>query len=222
MNEPFLPARPADEELSALMDGEVDAQIVARACRSWRQDAGQRTSWHAYHLIGDVLRSDELSSPPSRDEAFLQALRSRLAEEPVVLAPTPPEPSTTATEAGQDSALLVEFPTRAETGSLAPTRRRSALRRWSAPLGMAAGVALVAGVVLLNRGQEGSDALFFGSSLAAAGAASMPAMDAASMDDAQLARYLTPHKQFSGVPVGQASYLRSATFQQTQPVAVGQ
>jgi sigma-E factor negative regulatory protein RseA len=71
--------------LSALSDGQVEA--LAPACRLWRDDARSRQTWHAYHLIGDVLRSDELASPPSRDAAFLAGVRARLAAEPVLLVP---------------------------------------------------------------------------------------------------------------------------------------
>lgn len=74
--------------LSALADG--DAQAVAPACALWRGDADARRSWHAYHLIGDVLRSDQLAQAPARDAAFLERLRARLAHEPVLLAPAAP------------------------------------------------------------------------------------------------------------------------------------
>jgi sigma-E factor negative regulatory protein RseA len=73
--------------LSALADGE--AQATDPACRLWRDDAEARRTWHTYHLIGDVMRSDELSSTPSRDAAFLAGLRHKLAAEPVPLAPLP-------------------------------------------------------------------------------------------------------------------------------------
>ncbi len=75
------------EQLSALADG--DAGALAEACARWRDDPEARQRWHAYHLIGDVLRSDDLASPPGHDAAFLSALRGRLEREPVVLAPAP-------------------------------------------------------------------------------------------------------------------------------------
>jgi sigma-E factor negative regulatory protein RseA len=75
--------------LSALADGDCNGQTLDEACRLWRDDEGARKAWHAYHLIGDVMRSDDLASAPGRDEAFLAGLRVRLAAEPVVLAPTP-------------------------------------------------------------------------------------------------------------------------------------
>jgi sigma-E factor negative regulatory protein RseA len=71
--------------LSALLDG--DGQAAEKACTLWRDDPQARRTWHAYHLIGDVLRSEDLASSPARDVAFLDALRQRLAAEPVVLAP---------------------------------------------------------------------------------------------------------------------------------------
>ena len=73
--------------LSALADGQGEA--ADRACSLWRDDPAARRSWHAYHLIGDVMRSEELAAAPERDAAFMRSLRSRLASEPVLLAPAP-------------------------------------------------------------------------------------------------------------------------------------
>jgi sigma-E factor negative regulatory protein RseA len=81
------PANDGRALMSALADG--DAQALERGCESWREDADARASWHAYHLIGDVMRSEDLATAPARDAAFLAAVRSRLAAEPVVLAPAP-------------------------------------------------------------------------------------------------------------------------------------
>lgn len=71
--------------LSALVDGHGDADA---ACSRWRDDPALRRDWHAYHLIGDVMRSEDLATRPARDAAFLAGVRARLAAEPVVLAPT--------------------------------------------------------------------------------------------------------------------------------------
>ena len=75
------------ERLSALVDGEISPDDAAAACACWRDDREARASWHVYHLIGDVLRSDDLAAEPARDVALLAAVRSRLAGEAVVLAP---------------------------------------------------------------------------------------------------------------------------------------
>lgn len=87
LNDPL--ASPPDDPrlwLCALADGDV--QAADKACSLWRDDAQARQAWHAYHLIGDVLRSDELAVSPARDAAFLAGVRARLVVEPVVLAPT--------------------------------------------------------------------------------------------------------------------------------------
>ena len=82
------PRHDADHSwLSALADGE--ALALDAACGLWRKDGEARRSWHAYHLIGDVMRSEDLASAPARDAAFMAGLRQRLAAEPVVLAPEP-------------------------------------------------------------------------------------------------------------------------------------
>ncbi len=71
--------------LSALADGRADA--LDPACAHWRDDAHARRDWHAYHLIGDVMRSEDLACNAAGDAAFLAAVCARLAAEPVVLAP---------------------------------------------------------------------------------------------------------------------------------------
>ena len=77
----------ARERMSALADGALDPYAVARACALWRTDADARATWHAYQVIGDVLRSDELAQEAAGDAAFMQALRMRMADEPTLLAP---------------------------------------------------------------------------------------------------------------------------------------
>ena len=76
--------------MSAATDG--DAVALSAVCQAWRSDRETRANWHAYHLIGDVLRSTELASAPAHDAEFLDRLRQRMAHEPVVLAPLPAPP----------------------------------------------------------------------------------------------------------------------------------
>jgi sigma-E factor negative regulatory protein RseA len=75
--------------LSTLLDGEGLPDAAEELSRRWRVDEALRADWHVYHVIGDVLRSEELAGSVRRDAAFLQALRVRLAHEPVPLAPAP-------------------------------------------------------------------------------------------------------------------------------------
>ncbi|MFM7703871.1 MAG: RseA family anti-sigma factor, partial [Rubrivivax sp.] len=111
------------EWLSAAADGDADA--LDRALRALREGDGAasrvRADWHVYHLIGDVLRTPDLATPPGHDAAFMAGLRERLAAEPVVLTP---------------AALRVETPRAA---------------RWRLPVAAvasAAGVAVVAGLLV--------------------------------------------------------------------------
>lgn len=109
--------------LSALADGDADA--ADRACGLWRDEPEMRKTWHAYQLIGDVMRSEELAQPAARDAAFLAGIRERLAAEPVVLAPVPV--------------------------ATAPARRRQG---WLLPVAAAAGFVVVAGVLVVARISE--------------------------------------------------------------------
>ena len=78
----------AKERLSALADGEIDGVEPASLCAGWSVDEGVRRDWHTWHLIGDVLRSEDLASDPRRDRELCVAIRTRLQQEPVVLAPS--------------------------------------------------------------------------------------------------------------------------------------
>lgn len=112
--------------LSALADGEPAA--LPHATALWRDDAAARESWHLYHLIGDVMRSDDLAARPARDAEFLANLRQRLAQEPV---PVPLAPAPAAAAAP-------------------PMARRLG---WRAPAAVAAGFVAVAATLVLLRPQ---------------------------------------------------------------------
>src|ERR1700712_1139887 len=87
MSQPETDRSSSRRILSALADGDATESEAARAFQAWHEDDDARCSWHAYQLIGDVLRSEDLAAEPAADERFLVALRARLADEPVVLAP---------------------------------------------------------------------------------------------------------------------------------------
>ena len=190
----------ARERLSALVDGELEQGAVTQACAHWRDSTEARSTWHAYQLIGDALRSDDLASDPRRDANFMAALRARLATEPVVLAPQP----------APISAMQPE-PARAARGG-------GSGRRWSwlAPATAAAGSFAVVAVLTLTRTSGPEPERPVASSLAQAAPAAEPQAFVASgqvIRDAQLDRYLAAHKQFVGssalgVPSG---LLRNAT-----------
>jgi sigma-E factor negative regulatory protein RseA len=190
-NEPPVDTSDPRWLVSAMVDGETDAAEFGRGCAAWAgADAQVCQSWHAYHLIGDVLRSEDLASPPGRDAAFVGRLRARLDDEPAVLA-------------------LQVLPT------AAPAARRA----WAMPAALAAGVmALAAGlVVALNQGAGGASARLAAAPAAPAvvsagdPAASVPAAAAVAevampggrlVRDAQLDRYLRAHRDYATASPG--------------------
>ncbi len=198
------------EHLSALTDGELDSVATARACGSWRDDSRARSTWHTY-------QSEDLSSSSSHDAWFLAALRARLADEPVVLAPDP---------VSQPMSQPIAAPHIASGG-------RSPRWSWMAPTAVAAGFVLVTGALLVTRGPSpaggGSDSMLarigFGGP-AASQVTSLPTMVAGDpnmepqtvvltgkvLRDARIDRYLDAHQRFAGtsalgVPSG---FLRNA------------
>lgn len=114
------------EQISALFDGEGQATELERLCQQWA-DEDTRADWHAWSLMGDVLRSDDLAQSPSDDAQFLAGIRQRLAQEPVVLAP----------------AAMVQ---KAQDAVQAPIpQRRVATRYWLGSAAVAASVAVAVG-----------------------------------------------------------------------------
>jgi sigma-E factor negative regulatory protein RseA len=207
MSQRFEAERPATEDLSALTDGELDASAVAGLCRAWRDDAQLRSQWHAYHLIGDVMRSEDLVSDSAHDANFLAALRLRLAEEPVVLAPS-----------GGIAAQAAKVPSR--------TRRS-----WMAPAAVAAGFAVVAGTLVVTQmagglsvepPAGGESVARAPSPLQAVSLSDKPAsapevpdimLNGPLVRDARLDEYLAAHKKFGGssLPGGPSGFLRNAS-----------
>jgi sigma-E factor negative regulatory protein RseA len=71
------------EQVSALMDGELDARETERAYQLLKRDAGAGETWRTYHLISDAMRDSGLLS-----DTFTARVSARLAAEPTVLAPS--------------------------------------------------------------------------------------------------------------------------------------
>jgi len=69
------------EQISALMDGELDDARAQALCAQFKGDESTGC-WATYHLIGDVLRNE---GPVHND--FALRFAERLAAEPTVLAP---------------------------------------------------------------------------------------------------------------------------------------
>ena len=198
----------AKERLSALADGELDGVAPGTVCAVWAGNAAARQEWHAWHLIGDVLRSEDLASDPRRDRRLCAAVRARLEHEPVVLAPAPVAAPrrgrwTVGAAVAAGCVLVVGTvavlrPTEAPTPAVASTVQAPV-----ATLAAAEGQATTAAPV---------STVPPATVLPAAGNEAVVA-DIRLIRDAQLDRYLAAHKQFAGssalgVP---SAFLRSAT-----------
>lgn len=209
-DQPPVDANDARWLMSALADGEAAPDEFGRACAAWAAaDAAARERWHAYHLIGDVLRSDNLATSPQRDRVFLERLSLRLDAEPAVLAPQPLPAAT-------------------------PTRRHG----WALPVALAAGVMALATVLVVAigpAGQSGESTLASAAPPAAVpvtavpAAAGVPPASAAVVAevappggrvvrDAQLDRYLRAHREYAtalpgSLPGGSGRSVATVSFE---------
>jgi sigma-E factor negative regulatory protein RseA len=195
MSNPSQPQQPRTELLSALADGELDADGTLVACERWRGDEQAQIQWADYHLIGDVLRSEDLARSGAHESALFARIQAELARQPVVLAPQ----QTSRT-------LRPGEPIVAVTQSDARHGRRS----WWAASAVAAGFVAVAAVwsVFLVPSPVDSGALVAQAEVAPlpASASSVASPDTnvgagALIRDVELDRYLAAHKQFSSASV---------------------
>ncbi|MFZ6686430.1 sigma-E factor negative regulatory protein [Undibacterium sp. SXout11W] len=72
------------ENLSALQDGEISEAELQKMLKQSLSEH-EKDAWNTYHLIGDVLHSDDLAVKMSSD--FSQRFADRFASEPVLLVP---------------------------------------------------------------------------------------------------------------------------------------
>jgi sigma-E factor negative regulatory protein RseA len=70
------------EQISALMDGELEHDEAAGLVPVLKQRVDLREAWSSYHLIGEALRGERCG-----DCAVVSRVAARLAQEPTVLAP---------------------------------------------------------------------------------------------------------------------------------------
>jgi sigma-E factor negative regulatory protein RseA len=70
------------QELSALMDGELEPREAERALRECGADEDRMRSWYLYHAIGETMRGQ-----PPRNLAMPAGVFEKLRQQPTVLAP---------------------------------------------------------------------------------------------------------------------------------------
>ncbi len=71
------------EDISALMDGEIDAQEMQRSLREMRDTPEQRDCWEQYHIIGDALRNN---LPSTLNRNFVKNVSRAIANEDLAVA----------------------------------------------------------------------------------------------------------------------------------------
>lgn len=201
-----------DRELvSALADGQLRGEEFARAATLAGAAGDARATWHAYHLIGDVLRDGE-TGPLGQEAAFMQKLQNRLAQEKKPLSPVPAHPARLL-----ESALVK----RGESNEQKLQSANEAVFRWK----MVAGLASLAAVTVIGW-QAVSGFVFLNNSTTLAqanvnqqtAAVLLPMVDAepqVMLRDPQLDALLAAHRQFGGASALQmpAGFLRNATFE---------
>ena len=75
--------------ISALADGQLRGEELARGVAAAADSADGRASWHAYQVVGEVLRSGRAPVVGSAPEVFLARLQQRLQQETVAPRGTP-------------------------------------------------------------------------------------------------------------------------------------
>lgn len=209
------------EWVSALADGQLRGDEFARTVEWVEQTEDARITWHAYHLVGDVLRSGE-TLLGAHDPDFLHALRLRLQQEaPQVLH---------ATQAN-DVNVPADDLDRTATSLAASTKMRSANDSrfgWKLLVGLAS----LSTVAVIAWQTSGGGRDLSGAPQVAQMSVQMLRPPEAGLTplgadgepqrmirDPQLDALLAAHQQFGGTSAlqGPAGFLRNATFDRVGP-----
>lgn len=202
------------EGVSALADGQLHGEEFALTVERVGRADDARLTWHAYHLVGDVLRSGE-TAVSAYDAAFVQRLRMRLQQQNELIASNP-----FATDSIAKSADLTDVGVVNESENVAAN---DSSFRWK----LLAGVASLAAVSVIGwQGiggwgeQRGVPQLVQGPVQPFKPEVASPQVLADSesqlmIRDPQLDALLAAHRQFGGTSALQmpAGFLRNATFE---------
>lgn len=207
------------DTLSALADGQLRGEAFAQAVEQVERQAEAQLTWHAYHVVGDVLRSNDLAFCAD-DQAFLARFQSRLAQEPI-LAPSVNAASLIAIKAYESSAeALLDMDD--ETPDPAANAPRFG---WKLLAGVASLVAVMAVSwnVLGGSGATVPPALLAQVAEDSTVRVLQPVLASSEpqvmLRDARLDALMAAHQQFGGTSALQmpAGFLRNATFESSAP-----
>jgi len=213
------------EQVSALVDGQLHGDQFAQVLADLKTSSVARAQWDVYHVLGDVLRSNQLSAR-THDADFVERLRQRLRENPMELVPVNAVPI----RAGEQTHLKSESANNSSWRRLAGFAAvvLIGVMAWQglqwANLSDSAAAPQLAQQNLTPPNQAASavtvippDARVAGQALIQADSSSATALapDAQLMiRDPQLDALLAAHRQFGGTSALQmpAGFLRNATF----------
>lgn len=199
------------ELISALADGQLRGAEFVRTLERLQVSEVARSTWHTYHVVGDVLRSDGAVAS-SRDAEFVQRLKRQLQSETPTVLPLPVH------DWVADSALAVTGDAANQGLQLSANEAWFRWRRVAGVLSLVA-VSLIGWQFGFREGASQDSPqlvrrapvpeLMSASSLAAAQA---PVM----IRDPQLDALLLAHRQFGGTSALQmpAGFVRNATFEE--------
>jgi sigma-E factor negative regulatory protein RseA len=193
------------ERLSAFVDGEWSAEEHLNA-NFFELDGEGRTAWSEYHLIGDVLRSDDLALSQAASRAFMTGFAARFEAEPHVLAPAAlPQQAAQAGRVGRILALR-----RRVVPSLAVAAAAATLTWIVMPQMHGVGMAGAPQIAAVQSSQGDLQRV----AMNAAPAPVTGGQDGNIIRDARLDEYLQAHQQFAQQPVMSDSmpYIRSAAL----------
>ena len=194
------------EMVSALVDGQLRGDEFAQAMALLERSGEARQTWHAYHVVGEALRTGHADARANEAD-FVLRLRARLQQETV--------PS--GLQVAPDSTV----PDAAMPGARDPqgTKRVSANdRRWRLVVGLAS-VTMV-GVIAWQGFQDAGSPQAQLASAPVAQAANSPQLAVGPapvmLRDPQLDALLAAHRQFGGTSALQTptGFLRNATFEE--------
>jgi sigma-E factor negative regulatory protein RseA len=194
------------EHLSAFVDGEWSAQEHLNA-NFFELDAQGRAAWSEYHLIGDVLRSDDLALSQAASRAFTAGFAARFEAEPHLLAPAAlPQQATQPNRVGRILALR-----RRVVPSLAVAAAAATLTWIVMPQMRGVGMAGAPQIAAVQSSQgDGVQRVAMNTTPAPAAGG----QEGNIIRDARLDEYLQAHQQFAQQPVMSDSmpYIRSAAL----------
>ncbi len=184
------------------MDAELSGSDKNAALARLLSSPQERALWHAYHVVGDVLRSDELSSAAA-DLQFLAKLEARLAQEPPIKH-----------VAALGDMYLSGLPRPATVSA------NAAVFKWRAIAGAACTVLVAVVGALVWAPQTPSISLASGNAPTSVSALNTPLTTAVVMPDGmirdpRLDLLLNAHQQLGGHSALQmpSGFLRSATYE---------